>query len=143
MSNCSHATISGIRTGTNQDKQARTSAETKGVSCNCGQLCKKFRGLKLHQIKAKFQASENKLTGPEKRCFVALADILNTSFLKCEDTIYYKTPPNTFVPISNYNRPVSTTQCFVETNDIVIDPIPEYFNDDISPCDSKACLIRK
>ena len=30
-------------------------------------------------------------------------------------------------------------QCFVETNDIVIDPVPEYFNDNISPCDSNAC----
>ena len=27
------------------------------------------------------------------------------------------------------NKPISATQCFVETNDIVIDPIPEYFND--------------
>ena len=54
-----------------------------------------FRGLKHHQIKAKCQASENKLTCPDKRCFVSL---------------------------------------------IVIDPIPEYFNDNISPCDSNACL---
>ena len=28
----------------------------------------------------------------------------------------------------------------METNDIVIDPIPEYFNDNISPCDSNVCL---
>ena len=28
----------------------------------------------------------------------------------------------------------------METNDIVIDPIPEYFNDNISPCDNNACL---
>ena len=28
----------------------------------------------------------------------------------------------------------------METNDIVIDPIREYFNDNISPCDSNACL---
>ena len=140
MSNCSHATISGITTGTNQNKQTRTSTETKGVSSSCAPLCKNFRGLKLHQIKAKCQASENKLTGPDKSCFVSLADILNTSFLKFGDTIYHRTPPNTFVPICNYNRPVSTTQCFVETNDIVIVPIPEYFSDDILPCDSKACL---
>ena len=36
--------------------------------------------------------------------------------------------------------PISTTQCFVEINDIVNDPVPEYFNDNISPCDSNACL---
>ena len=121
-----------------QDKPTRTSTEMKGVSCSCGQFCKNFRGLKLHQIKAKCQTSENKLTGPDKRCFVSLTDILNTSFLKFGDTIYCKTPSNTFVPICNFNKPISVTQCFVETSDIVIDPIPEYFNDNISPCDSNA-----
>ena len=138
MSSCN--TKSGIRTGTKQDKPTRTSTKIKGVSRSCGQLCKNFRGLKLHQIKAKCQASENKLTCPDKRCFVSLTDILNTSFLKFGDTIYCKTPSNTFVPICNFNKPISVTQCFVETNDIVIDPIPEYFNGNISPCDSNACL---
>ena len=94
-----------------------------------------LRFLVLNPIKNK-----NKLTGPDKRCFVSLTDILNTSFLKFGDTIYCKTPSNTFVPICNFNKPISVTQCFVETNDIVIDPIPEYFNDNISPCDSNACL---
>ena len=136
MNSCN--TKSGIRTGTKQDKPTITSAKTKGVSCSCGQLCKNFRGLKLHQIKAKCQASENKVTGPDKRCFVSLTDILNTSFLKFGDTIYCIRPSNAFVPICNFD--ISATQCFVETNDIVIDPIPEYFNDNISPCDSSACL---
>ena len=138
MSSCN--TKSGIRTRTKQDKPTSSSTKIKGVSCSCGQLCKNFRGLKLHQIKAKCQASQNKLTGPDKRCFVSLTYIFNTSFLKFGDTIYFKTPSNTFVPICYFNKPISTTQCFVETNDIVIDPIPEYFNDNISPCDSNACL---
>ena len=110
------------------------------MSCSCGQLCKNFKGLKLYQIKAKCEASENKLTGPDKKWFVSLTDILNTSFLKFEDTIYCKTPSNTFVSISNCTKPISATQCFLETNDIVIDPIFEHFNDNISLCDSKACL---
>ena len=138
MSSC--ITKSGIRTRTKHEKPTRISAKAKGVSCSCGQLCKNFRGLKLHQIKTKCQASEDKLTGPDKRCFVSLTDILNTSFLKSGDTIYWKTPSNTFVPICYFDKPVSATQCFVETNDIVIDPILEYFNDNISPCDSNACL---
>ena len=138
MSSCN--TKSGIRTRTKQDKSTRTSAKTKEVSCSCGQLCKNFIGLKLHQIKAKCQASENKLTVPDKRCFVSLTDILNTSFLKFGETIYCKTPSNTFVLICNFDKPISATQCFVETNDIVIDPFPEYFDDNISPCDSNACL---
>ena len=116
------------------------SAKIKGVSCSCGQLCKNFRGVKLHQIKAKCQASENKLIGPDKRCLVSLTDTLNTSFLKFGDTIYCKTPSNTFVPMCNFDKPISATQCSVETKDIVIDPIPEYFNDNISPCDSKLVL---
>ena len=138
MSSCN--TKSGIRTGMKHDKPRMTSAKIKGVSCSCGQLCKNFRGLKLHQIKAKCLASENKFTGPDKRCSVSLTDILNTSFLKFGDTIYYKTPSKTFVPICNFDKPISATQCFVETNDIVIDPIPKYFNDNISPSDSNACL---
>ena len=49
---------------------------------------------------------------------------------------------NTFKHLcSNYTKPISATQCFVETNDIVIDPISERFNDNISPSNSKACLI--
>ena len=39
-----------------------------------------------------------------------------------------------------FNKPLSATQCFVETSDIVIDLIPEYFNHNISQRDSKACL---
>ena len=88
MSSCN--TKSRIRTGKKQDKPTRTSAKTKEVSCSCGKLCKNFRGLKLHQLKAKCQTSENKLTGPDKRCFVSLTAILNTSFLKFGDIIYYK-----------------------------------------------------
>ena len=88
----------------------------------------------------KCQASENKITGPDKRCFVSLTDIHTTSFLKLEDTIYCKALLDTFVPISKYTKPISATQCFVETNGIVIDPISEHFNDNISPCNSKACL---
>ena len=71
---------------------------------------------------------------------MSLTDILTSSFLKFGDTIYCKAPSNTFVPISNYTKPISATLCFVETNDIVIDPISEHFNDNISPCNSKACL---
>ena len=46
----------------------------------------------------------------------------------------------TYFETGNFDKPISATQCFVKTNDIVIDPIPEYFNDNISPCDSNACL---
>ena len=73
--------------------------------------------------------------------WIPLTDILNASFLKFGDTIYCKTPSNNSVPICNFDKPNSATQCFVEISDIVIDPIPEYFNDNISPCDSNACLI--
>ena len=107
-----HITKLEIRTGTKDDKPTRTSAKTKGVSCSCGQLCKNFRGLKLHQIKAKCQASGNKLTNPDKRCFVSLNKILNTLFLKFGDTIYCKTPSKTFVLICNFDKPISATQCY-------------------------------
>ena len=47
---------------------------------------------------------------------------------------------NTFVQICDFDKPISVTQCFVETNDRVINTIPEYFNDNISPCDSNVSL---
>ena len=118
MSSCN--TKSGIRTGTIQGKPRRTSTKIKVVSCSCGQICENVTGLNLNQIKAKCQASENKLTGPDKRCFVSLTDVLNTSFLKFGDTIYSKTPSNTFIPICNFDKPISASQCFVKTNDIVM-----------------------
>ena len=89
---------------------------------------------------SKCQASKNKLTGPDKRCFVSLTDIRTTSFLMLEDTTYCKALSDTFVPICKNTKPISATQCFVETNDIVFDPISEHFNDNISPCNSEACL---
>ena len=98
------------------------------------------------QLWTTLQELQRPKTSPDKgqmsnqRCFVSLTDILNTSFLKFGDTIYCRTPSSTFVPICDYHKPISATQCFVETNDIVIDPIPEYFNDNISPSDSNACL---
>ena len=66
-------------------------------------------------------------------------DILNISFLKFRDTIYWKTPSNFCFQFETLINAIFATQYFVETNDIVIEPIPEYFNDNISPCDSIAC----
>ena len=74
----------------------------------------------------------------DKRCFASLTDVLNTLILeipfiaKHRQTLLFQ-----FVTLINlFLQP----KCFVETNDIVIDPIPEYFNDNISPCDRNACL---
>ena len=53
---------------------------------------------------------------------------------------HLQTPSNTFVQISKYTKPFCATQCFVETKDILIDPISEHFKDNISLGDSKACL---
>ena len=70
----------------------------------------------------------------DKRCFVSLTDI------KFGDIMYCKTPSNTLFLICNFDKPVLQPQYFVETNDIVIHPISEYFNYNISPCDSNTCL---
>ena len=72
--------------------------------------------------------------------FVSLTDILNTSFLKFGDAIFCEKLSNTIVPICDYNKPISATHCFVETNDIMIDPMPEYFKDNISPFNGNARL---
>ena len=39
----------------------------------------------------------------------------------------------------NVRKPVASKKCFVKTTDIVINPLSEYLNDDISPCCKKSC----
>ena len=36
-------------------------------------------------------------------------------------------------------KPVASKNCFAKTSDIVINPLSEYLNNDISPCGKKSC----
>ena len=110
-----------------------------GVSCSCGKTCKSSRGLKVHQAKSKCQIPENKLKAPPKKCFVPLQDIVLSSCLTFEDQIYFKTSKETFIPISGNNKPVSGNKCFVQTNDIIVNPLTEYLNNDINKCCQTSC----
>ena len=44
-----------------------------------------------------------------------------------------------FIPVSNVRKPDASKNCFVKTSDIVINPLSEYLNNDISPCGKKSC----
>ena len=126
------------------------------VSCGCGRMCKSSMGLKVHQAKSKCQTPENKLKAPPKKCFVSLQDIISSSCLtfedqiyfkfiissSCltfEDQIYFKTSEETFIPISGNNKSVSGNKCFVQTHDIIVNPLIEYLNNDINPCGQTSC----
>ena len=55
-----------------------------------------------------------------------------------EDKIYCQTT-KIFIPVSNVRKPVASKQCFVKTTDIIITPLSEYLNNDVSPCGKKSC----
>ena len=82
---------------------------------------------------------ENTSRAPPKKCFVLLIDVILSSCLLFEDKICYQTSTKTFIPLSNVRKPVASKKCFVKTTDIVINPLSEYLNNDISPCGKRSC----
>ena len=109
------------------------------IICSGEKMCKDSRGLKIHQAKTKCQMPENTLKAPPKKCFVSLNDVILLSHLTFEDKIYYQTSTKIFIPVSNVRKPAAIKQCFVKTTDIIITPLSEYLNNNISPCGKKSC----
>ena len=110
-----------------------------GKMCSCGKMCKNNRGLKIHQEKTKCQTPENKLVAPPQKCFVSLQKVILSSCLTFDDSVYYRTSDNTFIPISNSEKPVAGNKCYVETKDIIIHPLTEYLSNDINQCGTTSC----
>ena len=54
-------------------------------------------------------------------------------------SIYYRTSDNTFIPISNSEKPVAGNKCYVQTKDIIIHPLTEYLSNDINQCGATSC----
>ena len=103
-----------------------------GKMCSCGKMCKNNRGLKIHKEKTKCQTPENKLVAPPQKCFVSLQNVTLSSCLTFGDSVYYRTSDNTFIPISNSEKPVAGDKCYVQTKDIIIHPLTEYLSNDIN-----------
>ena len=97
-------------------------------------MCKNNRGLKIHQEKTKCQTPENKLVAPPRKCFVSLQNVILSSCLTFDDSVYYRTSDNTFIPISNSEKPVAGNKCYVQTKDIFIHPLTEYLSNNINQC---------
>ena len=110
-----------------------------GKMCSCGKMCKNNRGLKIHQDKTKCQTPENNLVAPPQKCFVSLQNVILSSCLTFGDSIYYRTSDNTFIPISNSEKPVAGNKCYVQTKDIIIHPLTEYLSNDINQCGATSC----
>ena len=110
-----------------------------GKMCSCGKMCKNNRGLKIHQEKTKCQTPENKLVAPPQKCFVSLQNVILSSCLTFDDSVYYRTSDNTFIPISNSEKPVAGNKCYVQTKDIIIHPLTEYLSNDINQCGTTSC----
>ena len=110
-----------------------------GKMCSCGEMCKNNRGLKIHQEKTKCQTPENKLVAPPQKCFVSLQNVILSSCLTFDDSVYYRTSDNTFIPISNSEKPVAGNKCYVQTKDVIIHPLTEYLSNDINQCGATSC----
>ena len=141
MSSCKRATGARSRPRTKASTATKTNPLNicPGIICSCGKICKDSRGLKIHQAKTKCQMPENTLKAPPKKCFVSLNDVILSSCLSFEDKIYYQTSTKIFIPVSKVRKPVASKKCFVKTTDIIITPLSEYLNNDISPCGKKSC----
>ena len=141
MSSCKGATGARSRPRTKSRAATKTNPLNicPGIICRCGKMCKGSRRLKIHQAKTKCQMPENTSKAPPKKCFVSLNDVILSSCLSFEDKIYYQTSTKIFIPVSNVRKPVASKQCFVKTTDIIITPLSEYLNNDISPCGKKSC----
>ena len=83
-----------------------------GEMCSCGKMCKNNRGLEIHQDKTKCQAPENNLVAPPQKCFVSLQNVILSSCLTFDDSIYYRTSDNTFIPISNSEKLLVTSAMY-------------------------------
>ena len=71
---------------------------------------------------------------PKMFCVPAKCYVILSSCLTFDDSIYYRTSDNTFIPISNSEKPVAGNKCYVQTKDIVIHPLTEYLSNDINQC---------
>ena len=99
-----------------------------------GRCVKTPEGLKFYQAETKCQMPENTLRALPKKRFVLLNDVILSSCQSVEDKIYYQTSIETIIPVSNVRKQVASKNCFLKTTDIVINPISEYLNNDISRC---------
>ena len=117
--------------------------DSQEILCDCGKMHKDSRRLKIPQAKTNCQMPENKLIAPTKNCFISLNDIILSSCLTFENTIFYKTSSNKFFPISNAERPVSSNKYFVQVKDNIVNPLDKYLNNDISTCGKETCLTCK
>ena len=114
MSSCKRATKARIRSKP-KDSAATMNNPINNHSvkmCSCGEMCKNNRGLRIHQEKTKCQTPENKLVAPPQKCFVSLQNVILSSCFTFDDGVYYRTSDNTFIPISNSEKPVAGKKCY-------------------------------
>ncbi len=72
-----------------------------------------------------------------KEMFCVNQKFVNVIHFKFGDLLYWRTPANSFIQILGTGLSVPSAECFVEVKDIVIDPLPEHFNENISACGTK------
>ena len=69
-----------------------------------------------------------------QKCFVSLENVILSLCLTFDYGVCYRTSDNTFISISNSEKPVSGNKCYVQTKDIVIHALTEYLSNDINQC---------
>ena len=90
--------------------------------------------------KAKCQTPENERVAPFPKCFISVQNVILSSCLTFDDSIYYKTSEDPFIPISNSEKPVAVNKFYAQAEDIIIHHFTEYLSNDIKHCDETSCV---
>ena len=79
------------------------------------------------------------MVAPPQKCFVTLQNVILSSCLTFDDGVHYRTSDNTFIPISDSEKPVVGNKCYVQTKHTIIHPLTEYLSNDINRCGVTSC----
>ena len=86
--------------------------------------------------------TRKQVSSSPQTCFVSLQNVILSSCLTFCDGVYYRTSDNTFIPISDSEKPVAGNKCYVQSKYIIIHPLTKYLSNDINQCGTTSCHTR-
>ena len=73
-----------------------------------------FQGSEDPSRKNQMSETRKQVGSSMPKCFVSLQNVILSSCLTFDDSVYYRTSDNTFIPISNSEKPVAGNKCYVQ-----------------------------
>ena len=68
-----------------------------------------------------------------------MQNVILSSCLTFDNSIYYRTSNNIFIRISSTEKPVAGNNCYVQAKDVIIHPLTEHMSNDINQCGETSC----